>query len=31
MVLMGLAMITGQLSALSYWLLDVFPVLGKIG
>lgn len=31
MVLMGLAMITGQLSALSYWLLDVFPVLGTIG
>lgn len=31
MILMGIAMITGQLSALSYWLLDVFPVLGKIG
>jgi cytochrome c-type biogenesis protein len=31
MILMGLAMITGQLSALSYWLLDVLPVLGKIG
>jgi cytochrome c-type biogenesis protein len=31
MILMGLAMITGQLSALSYWLLDAFPVLGKIG
>ncbi|MGK8236707.1 hypothetical protein ACLGGT_21535 [Roseovarius sp. MS2] len=27
----GIAMITGQLSALSYWLLDVFPVLGQIG
>ena len=31
MVLMGLAMITGRLSAFSYWLLDVFPVLGRIG
>lgn len=31
MILMGIAMITGQLSALSYWLLDVFPMLGKIG
>jgi len=31
MILMGITMITGQLSALSYWLLDVFPVLGTIG
>lgn len=31
MILMGIGMITGRLSALSYWLLDVFPVLGKIG
>jgi len=31
MVLMGLAMMTGQLSALSYWLLEAFPVLGTIG
>ncbi|TNY43369.1 cytochrome c biogenesis protein CcdA, partial [Streptococcus pyogenes] len=31
MILMGLAMMTGQLSALSYWMLDVFPVLGRIG
>jgi cytochrome c-type biogenesis protein len=31
MILMGVAMITGQLTALSYWLLEVFPVLGKIG
>ena len=30
-ILMGIAMITGQLSNLSYWLLDVFPVLGKFG
>ncbi|WP_137889238.1 cytochrome c biogenesis CcdA family protein [Pseudomonas sp. 2FE] len=31
MILMGLAMITGQLSALAYWLLEVFPALGRIG
>jgi cytochrome c-type biogenesis protein len=31
MVLMGIAMITGYLSAFSYWLLDAFPVLGNIG
>lgn len=31
MVMMGLAMMTGQLSAMSYWLLDAFPVLGRIG
>lgn len=31
MVLMGLLMITGQLTALSYWLLDLFPALGTIG
>ena len=31
MVLMGIAMITGQLSAFSYWLLDTFPVLANIG
>ena len=31
MVLMGLAMATGRLSALSYWLLDAFPALGRIG
>lgn len=31
MILMGLAMMTGRLSALSYWLLDAFPVLGTIG
>lgn len=31
MVLMGLAMMTGKLSALSYWLLDAFPALGRIG
>ncbi|MEX2127243.1 MAG: cytochrome c biogenesis protein CcdA [Xanthobacteraceae bacterium] len=31
MVAMGAAMITGQLSALSYWLLDTFPALSNIG
>ncbi len=31
MVAMGLAMITGQLTALSLWLLRTFPVLGTIG
>lgn len=31
MIVMGLAMIMGQLSALSYWLLDAFPILGRIG
>ncbi|MGR3746370.1 MAG: cytochrome c biogenesis CcdA family protein [Pseudooceanicola nanhaiensis] len=31
MVLMGVAMTTGQLSAMSYWLLDAFPALGRIG
>ena len=31
MILMGVAMMTGQLSALSYWLLDAFPALGRIG
>lgn len=31
MVLMGIAMLTGQLSAFSYWLLEVFPALGRIG
>ena len=31
MVLMGAAMITGQLSALSYWLLRTFPGLANIG
>jgi cytochrome c-type biogenesis protein len=31
MIVMGAAMITGQLSTLSYWLLDTFPVLSAIG
>jgi len=31
MILMGIAMITGHLTELSYWMLDAFPVLGTIG
>lgn len=31
LVLMGLAMITGQLSVFAYWLLETFPALGRIG
>lgn len=31
MILMGTAMITGHLSALAYWLLEMFPVLATIG
>ncbi len=31
MVLMGFAMITGQLSTFAFWLLETFPALGRIG
>ena len=31
LLLMGVAMITGQLSAFAFWLLRTFPVLGQIG
>lgn len=31
LVFMGIAMITGQLTVIAYWLLDVFPVLAGIG
>ena len=31
MVLMGMAMITGQLSTFSFWLLGTFPQLSTIG
>lgn len=31
MVLMGFAMITGQLSIFAFWLLETFPALGRIG
>ena len=29
--IMGVAMITGQLTVLAYWFLDAFPILGKLG
>ena len=31
MVAMGIAMMTGKLSALSYWLLERFPIFSRIG
>ncbi|MCC6611659.1 MAG: cytochrome c biogenesis protein CcdA [Burkholderiales bacterium] len=31
LVLMGIAMITGQLTAFGFWLLKTFPVFGRIG
>jgi cytochrome c-type biogenesis protein len=31
LVVMGIAMITGHLSAFSFWLLQTFPVFGRIG
>ena len=31
LVLMGAAMMTGQLSAFAFWLLRTFPALGRIG
>jgi cytochrome c-type biogenesis protein len=31
MIVMGAAMITGHLSAFSFWLLETFPLLGTIG
>ena len=31
LALVGVLMITGQLEALAYWLLETFPVLGRIG
>jgi cytochrome c-type biogenesis protein len=31
MVGMGLAMVTGELTAFSYWLLETFPVFSRIG
>lgn len=31
LVLMGIAMITGRLAAVSYWFLDVFPGLANVG
>lgn len=31
LILMGVAMVTGQLTAFAYWLLELFPALGRIG
>jgi len=31
MIIMGIAVMTGQLSAFSYWLLQAFPILTTIG
>ena len=31
MVAVGIAMATGELSRFSYWLLEAFPILGRIG
>jgi len=31
LVVMGIAMITGQLSAFAFWLLWTFPIFGRIG
>jgi cytochrome c-type biogenesis protein len=31
LVLTGIAFLTGTVTQVSYWLLDVFPMLGKIG
>jgi cytochrome c-type biogenesis protein len=31
LVLTGIAFLTGAMSEMSYWLLDTFPALGKIG
>lgn len=31
MIVMGVAMMTGTMSAFAFWLLEQFPILGKIG
>ena len=31
MIAMGLAMVTGYMSEFSYWLLETFPIFGRIG
>jgi cytochrome c-type biogenesis protein len=28
---MGVAMVTGELTSFSYWLLDTFPILARLG
>jgi len=30
-VITGIAFLTGAISDVSYWLLDTFPMLGRIG
>jgi cytochrome c-type biogenesis protein len=30
-VLTGIAFLTGSLTSLSFWLLETFPILGRIG
>ena len=31
LVAMGLLMVTGQLEAVAYWLLETFPALANVG
>lgn len=31
MILMGLAMMTGQITWIAFWLLERFPAFGSIG
>lgn len=31
MIVMGIAMITGQITSFSFWLLETFPIFGRIG
>ncbi|AOE85493.1 cytochrome c biogenesis CcdA family protein [Pseudomonas sp. TCU-HL1] len=31
LIVMGVAMVTGQLTDFAWWLLEVFPILGRIG
>jgi cytochrome c-type biogenesis protein len=31
LIVMGIAMMTGQLSPFGFWLLETFPVLHRIG
>lgn len=31
LIIVGAAMMTGQLTRFAYWLLETFPILGRIG
>jgi cytochrome c-type biogenesis protein len=31
MIAMGIAVMTGQITDIAFWLLETFPVLGTIG